>query len=51
MSKTHLNIFLAKISALEKMVFFGSSVVSMLLRHAYTTHPYNKTLVTKALII
>lgn len=51
MSKTHLSIFLAKISALENTALFGSNVVSMLLRHAYTTHPYNNTLVTRALII
>jgi hypothetical protein len=51
MSKTHLSIFLANASALENTALFGSSVVSMLLRHAYTTQPYNSTLVTSAFII
>ena len=32
--KTHLIIFLAKISALEKTALVGSNVVSTLLRHA-----------------
>lgn len=45
----HLSILLKNISALEKMRFVGSNADSTLLRHAQTTHPYCRTLVTNAL--
>ena len=43
----HLSIFLIKISALANIRFAGDKTGSTLLKHAYTTLPYNKTLHTK----
>ena len=44
----HLSIYLKNISALEKIMFVCSKADSTLLRHAYTTFPYCRTLVTSA---
>ena len=44
----HLSIYLKNISALEKTMFVCSKADSTLLKHAYTTFPYCRTLVTSA---
>jgi hypothetical protein len=44
----HLSIVRMKISAFAKIAFVGSSADSTLLKHAYTTQPYCRTLETNA---